>query len=391
MNLQMPMLAVLLLCIGCASVPTPATSGDTADLLDGSALFGEPVRASDARLDDMLRLSPEMRGFIARYVPNRGIDRLRLQNVLRGMREEGYFDVVYDSDLTLTAAETFERRTGNCLSYTNLFIALARAAGLDARYEAVEVPPMWDSADDWVILNNHINSLVVGVRDTTFFTRDYVVDFNADDYRSSFGRRLIRDETAAAYFHSNRGVESLRSGDYRTAFAEFKRALVFDPGAATVWINLGGLYSRHADFGRAVAAYGMAVAAEPSSKSALTNLAQLYDRQGNHAMAEQYRQRIRRYEERNPYFHYRLALDAYAAENFPEALERVERAIALKRTDHQFYFLEGLIQYRTGDLDGARGSIAEARHYSDEVGLKERYSQKLDALRRRGRGSLDVD
>ena len=41
------------------------------------------------------------------------------------------------SEVTRTASATFHERQGNCLSFTMLFVGLARAAGLTATYQSV--------------------------------------------------------------------------------------------------------------------------------------------------------------------------------------------------------------------------------------------------------------
>ena len=227
----------------------------------------------------------------------------------------------------------------------------------------VDVPPIWDSVDDWVILNNHINSIVRGVRITTKFEQDFIVDFNRADYRGTFPRHPVSDATAEALFLSNRGVEALRAGEQRVAFARFKRAIALDAHVAPAWVNLGALYSRRADTERAAAAYERAVAVHPSNKPALTNLAKLYDQVGQHELAEQYRARIRAYEDINPYFHYALAHQAYLAADYPRALIQIKRAISLKKGDDKLYFLQGLIYYRSGDLLAAQESLERAQHY----------------------------
>ena len=52
----------------------------------------------------------------------------------------------------------------------------------------------------------------------------------------------------------------------------------------------------------------------------------------------------------------------------------------MKRDDHRFYFLEGLVHYRQGDVDGARSSLAIAERISIEGADKKRYADKLALL-----------
>ena len=140
------------------------------------------------------------------------------------------------------------------------------------------------------------------------------------------------------------------------------------------------MYSRQHHHESAREAYEQALRVEPNEKSALTNLARLHDEIGDTAAAESYRSRIRRYERMNPYYHYALADSAYKAGNYDAALGEIEQAISLKRDDHRFYFLEGLVHYRQGDVARARSSLANAERVSMEDADKKRYADKLAVL-----------
>jgi hypothetical protein len=59
----------------------------------------------------------------------------------------------------------------------------------------------------------------------------------------------------------------------------------------------------------------------------------------------------------NPYYHYALA-DSAIKPATTMALGEIQQAISLKRDDHRFYFLEGLVHYRQGDVARARSSLA---------------------------------
>jgi Flp pilus assembly protein TadD len=307
-----------------------------------------------------------------------------MKRLLKGMADAGSLSLQYDSGKTLTAAETFRQRSGNCLSFTNLFVALARAVGLDAQFQIIDVPPIWDAADGWVMLNGHINVIVhkvrMGVPDQIGVSRDFVVDFNTPDFEVSYPRKPVDDGVAFALFYNNRGVEAMRAGDTRQAFANFKLAITTSPRVAGAWVNLGALYSRQRLYESAKAAYEQALEIDPDERSAMTNLARVYTELGDEELAAAYRRRIRLYENLNPYYHYALAEGAYRDGNYEIALSEIKSAISRKRDDHRFYFLEGLIHYRRGDVIDARSSIATAERLSNEQADKQRYAGKLAAL-----------
>ena len=76
------------------------------------------------------------------------------------------------AEVTRTASGTFHDRQGNCLSFTMLFVALARAVDLYATLSSVDVPPTW-SYDGTVVVANHVNTVV-----RTGGGEETVVDFN---------------------------------------------------------------------------------------------------------------------------------------------------------------------------------------------------------------------
>ena len=151
-----------LLVAGCATPQLPEVSAATKrELLSGEALFGAPIPpAEPIAIQDT---SPEMERFLA---PLLEIDssRERLRQLVRRLAEVGLLNARYDERLTLSAAATLEAKAGNCLSYTNMFVALARRLGLRARFQRVAVPPTWGIDGDLLIRSNHINAVVPNMR-----------------------------------------------------------------------------------------------------------------------------------------------------------------------------------------------------------------------------------
>jgi Flp pilus assembly protein TadD len=382
MSKRMALLAVAFMLVACTISQSPHEVRLASPLLDGQELFGATVPPAEEM--DILGVSPEMKAFVSANGRDVSVDWLRMKRLLSGLDKAGYLNLQYEAGHTLTAAEAFRSNAGNCLSFTNLFVALARESRLDAQFQIVDVPPIWDSADGWVMLNSHINVIVhrvrMGAPDHGGVSRDYIVDFNTPEYEGSWPRHVVSDRVAFALFYNNRAVEAMRAGDLRSAFANLKLAIEKSSTVASTWVNLGALYSRQQRYESARVAYEQALRVEPSDKSALTNLARLYDEIGDEELAESYRSRIRRYERMNPYYHYALADSAYKAGNYDAALGEIEQAISLKRDDHRFYFLQGLVHYRQGDVARARSSLATAERVSVEDADKKRYADKLAVL-----------
>jgi Flp pilus assembly protein TadD len=256
-----------------------------------------------------------------------------------------------------------------------LFVALAREANLNVSYQMVDIPPFWSADSDVIMLNNHVNAFIDGSLD-----QDYVVDFNVADFKGNYESREVTDGYALALYYSNLGAESLVAEDYERSFAELRAAITAYPEIPGPWVNLGVLYSRRGLLDHAEASYLHALAADRENRSALTNLVSLYESRGEDERAEVYRKEVRAYQQRNPYYHYFLAQQAYGEQRFEDALELADRAIRLKRDEHQFYFLQALAYHGLGRTEDAERSLVEARDSAQFAEIRDRYDSKLEAL-----------
>lgn len=375
--------ALLALLAGCAATPPLPSSGplpDRSALLSGEGLFGERVSADERADADLRGLDEEMRAFVARAIGSTSGSEARLQRLLWEMRSNGLLALDYRSTVTATARQTFHDRTGNCLAFTNLFVALAREAGLRVSYQQVEIPPVWSSDGEMAILNLHVNVRVHRAGTQRGAQLDRVVDFNAPSFTGNFPQRPVPDHVIDALFYNNLAVDALQSGDDRGAFVYFVKALRSDPRSAATWANLGVLYLRHGADRHAESAFHQALGADPAHKVAMSNLARLYDQRGDHELAASYRERVRRHQLMNPYYHAFLAEQALADGDIVSALTAIDRAIRLREQEHQFHFLRARVLQSVGDSEAARISLLRAHDQAGFAAVRDQYRRKLDEL-----------
>lgn len=343
-------------------------------------MFGEFIDVSDIRTDGVLELNDEVRDYVASRVGSDPQARSRLRKLIRGMIEDGLLTLDYDENRTHTAIETFQSRQGNCLSFSILFAVLAREANLDATFQMVDIPPSFSSDGEIILLNNHINVVVTGVRSDVNFFRDYVVDFNTAEYNGNYDTKRVSDRYAIALYFSNLAVEAMQAGDSKKAFRYLKKGIATDPEIAGLWVNLGVLYSRGEQYNMAVQAYQQALSIQASNKSALVNLAGTLRRLGREEESEYYLSKVAYYRNRNPYFHYFQAQTAYHQNELEDALIYLAEAIRLKRDEHQFYFLRGLVHYRMEKYGLAAKDYKKARDTAEKAQLISGYTRKIQAL-----------
>lgn len=373
------LVAIWLLCLsGCAGrALTPVLDAQIgpADILAGRPIIGDgPMPSTGVDTGAILAVDADMRRFIDRFVDRKSRGELRLEELVRAIISDGSFGLVYE-ETTRTASGTFAARSGNCLSFTNMFVAMARDVGLDARFQEVDIPPDWSLRNDTFVLNRHVN---VNIRLT--YGREHIVDFNIDDFRSTYGRRQIPDQRAFAHYYNNQGVARMLSGKQAEAFALLRTAIDLDRTFVPAWSNLAALYHRAGEPAYAEAAYLQALRLQPGDLVSMSNLSRLYQAQGNAKLAAYYMRRARDHRQRNPYYRYYLARQAFLARHYAEAIGHLEYAVRKKKWEDSFYFLLGLSYLQQGDERQARKWLSKAEEVAQSDTLKRNYHSKIDLL-----------
>jgi len=377
-----PLSCLALACLlACAGPPQTARLPDAA-LLSGATLFGEALRPGELPQSNVLALDAEMRAFVAARTGNASHAESRMRRLLRGMADEGLLNLDYELAATRSARQTFRARSGNCLSFTILFVALAREAGLDAGFQLLDIPPVWTGGTGTVWRSNHITAVVRNVRKSAHRQRSYTVDFNNTQFGGNHSARQVSDGYAIALYHSNLAAEALAQQKRRSAFAHLWQAVQSHPNVPGAWSNLGVLYARSGALRLAEACYLRALQSAPKERSAMLNLASLYERQGRGELAEYYRRRVRFHQRRNPYYHYWLAERALGEARVEDSLRAIRRAIRLQEDEHQFHSLAGVIHHRAGNPKAAQASFQKAAAHAGNEKLRRRYNLKRAALER---------
>ena len=86
---------------------------------------------------DFLALNDEMRQFLDKHVGHLDDPTQRLNHLVHVIFSEKLLNLEYDNSRTRTAIETFQSKNGNCISFTAMFVAMARYLGIDAQFQEV--------------------------------------------------------------------------------------------------------------------------------------------------------------------------------------------------------------------------------------------------------------
>ncbi|WP_242107953.1 tetratricopeptide repeat protein [Luteimonas aquatica] len=378
--------AALGCCLG-AHAATAASTGvgpfsQTRPLAAPTEALAMPANAAQADAlpspQQIMAVPPELLAQLHENVTSKSYSREKRMKLLvefvfskRGMGLE------YDASVTRTVAETFRDRKGNCLSFTLLFVALAREAGITAYVQEVGQALSWYQENNTLYNAGHVN---VGIE---FGTDKGTIDLDRNILISRGGPKRISDKRALSHFYNNRGSELMEDGRIADAKAHLDTALAYDPGFSPAWNNLGVLRARDGQRALAERDYLAALRRDTSYAPALSNLVNLYRAAGDQARTDQYMRKLQRAQYGDPFYQFLQADQAERNGDYALAATHYRRAIRLYDKVHQFHFGLARVSFLTGDTQRAQRELGRALALSSEDAiLRNRYQAKLDSLRR---------
>ena len=311
------------------------------------------------------------------------------------LAEHGYYSDYYEAGLTLTADQSFDLKRGNCLSYTHMFIALAREAGLDARYELVRAPPLYSVTDGVLEHQIHIRSRVLwpsefnrgdvngiwrlptGVARTLASPRvnleRYIsVDFNERNIRE-FDGEIVSDDFAYALHLANNAVEYWKRRDEPKAFSHIVAAIRLAPRYADHWVNLATFYTRRGLKDEALLINRYALSLNPHHVIALAGVV----RHAERGELQRAKSRLQRLRNNNPHYQFALAQRAKATDDIQGALGFIDRSIALEKRNHGFLAFKAGILMELKRYPEAQESIYRAIAYAENEREQRDYESTL--------------
>lgn len=208
-----------------------------------------------------------------------GLTTLKLRNLQNYLFNRKLFSFDYEAHRTYTAEEAFEKKSGNCVSFTSMFIALARSLNIQVRAALVVYPDSTETEGDLVVVRNHI-AAVHGRGDEM-----RIFDFSNILKKQRSIDTLVDDIGMTAIYLNNIGSDELFAGNKESALRYFEDAAKLAPEYTPTYANLGIVRRRLGDVEGALAAYHQALRIDVSQPVVLNNLAALYHSQGRVAEA----------------------------------------------------------------------------------------------------------
>ncbi|MEZ0469761.1 tetratricopeptide repeat protein [Luteimonas salinilitoris] len=338
--------------------------------------------APDTYLPDrtqVMRVPPELRAQLHEHVVSRSrSEEHRLRLLAEFVFAEEGLALEYENGNTRTVEQAWRSGKVNCLSFSLLFTALAREAGLEAYVQEIDKVLAWYQEEGIVYNSSHVN---VGVRTGS---QRSTVDVSGGAIIARHRPVAISEDRALAHFYGNRGAELMAAGALEPARIHMVAAITLDPDYATNWSNFGVLHLRGGDIAAAERAYIRALELDPMHAAALFNIVGLYRRNGDAKRTAEFQARLEKAQLADPFHQFLLANEYESRGDYARAVDHYRRAIRLHDKEHRFHFGLARTYLLMGEKRRASRSLSRARALSDDED-RARYQAKLDRLSRGAR------
>ena len=301
-------------------------------LVFAGSLEAGAVPARDATVEAAMALPDELRRMLPADVVDRRIDdAIRVQALVDFMIADDGLALLYQEQPTHGIAESFARRRVNCLSFTMMFIAMAREVGIPAYAQASDDALAMRMQDGTLYRATHVNAgvMIDGAR--------HSVDVGWRGVAAGREPRRISDARTVALLHNNHAVEHLLQGEHAAATEAIDAALALDASSATIWSNAGVIHSRAGRRDQAERAYLRAVTLQRDHIGALSNLVGFFRAGGNPVRANTYERRLQRAQAQDPFSQFLIGQSRADAGVPADAIAHYRRAIRMLPREPQFH------------------------------------------------------
>jgi tetratricopeptide (TPR) repeat protein len=279
----------------------------------------ERGRGEGIELVDPLEIDDDMVARVRKEVPDFEQEQWRVRNLIRFVKTTLEFD--YQPHLSLTAKESYYSRRGDCMSYTHLFIALARRVGLNAYFVHVrDVRDYYESKGQFFV-SSHV-AAGVGTGPGAI-----VADFSHEqtDWKLSV-YSPIDDASAAALFYNNVAVDDMLTGHVARAEKVLHFLVTQSPKTPEVYNNLGVLYNRESRYQEALDVLKLGISKFPNYEPLFTNGIRAANGAGDTPLERELERRGQAISNTDPYFMFARALRLFQDKQFERAATQLIHA-----------------------------------------------------------------
>jgi hypothetical protein len=312
--------------VGCAEAPKHIYTPD-----EVRSVFES--RVSTQMRDEIVipfEIDDEIRQLAQDVTRNAPGDSEKVRAIVHAITSLAGFSISYDWLSNKTAREVFREGKGNCLAYSNLFVGMARAVGVDAVYADVMFTERVTREAEIVVKSTHITAAV------TLGSGPTLIDFTSTPERKYTAFKVIDDLEAIANFYNNQGFlygyftesEDVDFDPLEKELEMYRLALEILPTFGRARNNLGVALRRRGRVDEAVEQYKLAIQQDPKYVEAHSNLGTAYFHQGRTQEAlDEYRLAA---ENAGPdgYVHHRLGVMYLRLARYQDAIKQFRKALS---------------------------------------------------------------
>jgi Tfp pilus assembly protein PilF len=356
---------------GCASAP-PAPVATQLPWHDD--VFGYDTASVEGTRSSLFTLDADLQRRLHEHAVQGLSPRQQLNyllDLLYGAKRERF---QYAAGHTTTAAETWQRKRGDCLSLAVLTYAAARELRISAVMQEVDVPVLYDRRGDLDFVNRHVNVRFSrpqrGLDQGWAEPHDVVVDFEPE-YNSRKAGRPLDESGILARFYNNIATEYLAAGRKALAYTFFKAAILAEPGYAASYINLAVLYRASAMDREAEELLRHAIDLSDRTEVVLP-LNALHDlmlAQGRDDEARQYAQLLESARNNDPYYWMGVGLAQLQEGQWSAAVDSLEHASQMVNGFPELHRYLAVAYWRSGKLRSANEQLAVLDSLGDEAAV----------------------
>jgi Tfp pilus assembly protein PilF len=356
---------------GCAGAPVTVPE----QLFTDDAFAAGPRPPVD---EDIFALSPEMQQFASARIAGEARRYGKPAALAAVLKRE--LRLEYTSGSTQSAAETFERRSGNCMSLVILAGAFARYMGVPVTYQNVYGQDTWSRVEGIAFLSTHVN-IKLGPAGSD---NGQTIDFIDSERWERIVKRSVDELTLRAMYLNNRAAESLAMSDINAAYWWVRAAIEAAPDYTNAINTLGIVYLRRGQLRDAEQTLRYVVEREPANARAMANLSRVLQRQGHPDEAREWQARAAAIEPYPPFYFLDRGQAAIERGDYEAAQELLTKELRRMPYYDEVHFALAVAEARLGKMRAARNHLELAQRYSTVPDRRDVYGAKLAKLKALG-------
>ena len=381
----MKLLSILffsVLLAGCASTP-PALMAPERTLFTDTA-FVKPANILTA--NQVFAMTPEMLAFAAKMRQDTNSNhKARYDALYDALYKSGQLRLDYDAEMTRTASEAFEARSGNCMSLVLMTAAFAHELGLEVQYQRITSQDTWSRSGSLYFSSGHVN-LVLGKSNfdaLNIFDRSQAVtiDFLPPPDAEKMPTEVISERRIVAMYMNNRAAETMVEGKLDEAYWWARAAIDQDPAYLLAYNTLATIYQHHGDMELAYRTLRFANQYDPLNTVILFNMSEVAGSLGHKEEADKLKTELARLEPYPPFYFFNIGQQAMSVGDYRKARSMFVREVQRAPYYHEFHFWLAKASFLLGNLKEADKHMTLALMNSTTRGDSAIYAGKLANLR----------